>query len=58
LLKRPRNKSLTKGTASASAVPNQDGLMRVLEAAEKLVFGVGRGFIPGINLVIFVAFRP
>jgi hypothetical protein len=58
LLKRPRNKSLTKGTASASAVPNQDGLMRALEAAEKLVFGVGRGFIPGINLVIFVAFRP
>jgi hypothetical protein len=56
LLKRPRNKSLTKGTASA--VPNQDGLMRVLEAAEKLVFGVGRGFIPGINVVMLVAFRP
>jgi hypothetical protein len=28
------------------------------ESAEKLVFRVGRGFIPGINLVIFVAFRP
>jgi hypothetical protein len=25
---------------------------------EKLVFRVGRGFIPGINVVILVAFRP
>jgi hypothetical protein len=28
------------------------------QAAEKLVFRVGRGFIPGINVVILVAFRP
>jgi hypothetical protein len=28
------------------------------QAAEKLGFRVGRGFIPGIKVVIFVAFRP
>ena len=28
------------------------------QAAEKLGFRVGRGFIPGINVVISVAFRP
>jgi hypothetical protein len=32
--------------------------LATLQAAEKLGFRVGRGFIPGINLVIFVALRP
>jgi len=32
--------------------------MRALQAEEKLVFGAGRGFIPGINVVMLVAFRP
>jgi hypothetical protein len=29
-----------------------------LRGVEKLAFRVGRGFIPGINVVILVAFRP
>jgi hypothetical protein len=29
-----------------------------LKSLRKLVFGVGRGFIPGINVVMLVAFRP
>jgi hypothetical protein len=32
-------------------------LVRALHAAEKLVFWVCRGFIPGINVVILVAFK-
>jgi len=36
----------------------KDCPMRALQAAEKFVFKVGRGFIPGINVVIHVAFRP
>jgi hypothetical protein len=32
--------------------------VRAKQAEEKLVFRVGRGFIPGINVAILVTFRP
>jgi hypothetical protein len=44
-----RKKLRTKGTASA--VPLGLEQIRALQAAEKVVFRVGRGFIPGVNAI-------
>jgi len=41
-----------------SAATGGARMENVEQGAEKLGFVVGRGFIPGISVVILVAFRP
>jgi hypothetical protein len=52
-----RKNALYEGYGFSSAV-KCTARLTALQAAEKVVFRVGRGFIPGINVVIAVAFRP
>jgi hypothetical protein len=43
---------------SVARKPSKNCTSAGKQATEKLLFRVGRGFIPGLNVIILVAFRP